>query len=99
MRTRPWSNARTPWVFSFLCLCLTAGKQNAPSGWTGALHGEAEPAPGRRARREGEPVPSRQREEEKSRRLARIALGAKTMDGIYSVGAASFFFRVFARET
>jgi hypothetical protein len=32
-----------------------AGKQNAPSGWTGALHGDAERAPGRRARREGEP--------------------------------------------
>src|SRR5712692_7856340 len=30
---------------------LTAGKQNAPSGWTGALHGEAEPVPGGKARR------------------------------------------------
>src|SRR5437016_13800047 len=30
---------------------LTAGKQNAPSGWTGALHGGAEPVPGGQAHR------------------------------------------------
>jgi len=39
------------------------------------------------------------RTEEKSRQVARIALGVRgTMEGIYSVVAASFFFRVFARE-